>query len=83
LDNRKANLRIVTPQQSAQNVSSRGGSSLHRGVTWRKDKNKWVAQAQLNGKNHYLGLFDSEIEAARVAAEWRKKHMPFSVERIF
>lgn len=84
LDNRKANLRIATPQQSAQNVSARkNSSSQYRGVTWRKDKNKWAAQAQLNGKNHYLGLFSSEIEAARVAAEWRKKHMPFSVEQLF
>jgi hypothetical protein len=83
LDNRKANLRIVTPQQSAQNTSPRrNSSSKYRGVTWRKEKNKWAAQAQLGGKNYYLGLFDSEIEAARVATEWRKKHMPFSVEHI-
>lgn len=32
------------------------------------------------GKTHRLGNFESEDEAARVAAAWRAEHMPFSSE---
>ncbi len=33
-------------------------------MTWYKAKSKWLAQIMLHGKNHYLGRFDDEIEAA-------------------
>jgi hypothetical protein len=74
LDNRRANLRIVTVAENAQNQGSRGGSSRHRGVCWDKARGKWMAQA--GGRT--LGRFDSEDEAAAVASAWRAEHMPFS-----
>lgn len=80
LDNRRANLRIVTTAQNAQNQGSRGGSSKYRGVTWDRTKSRWRAQGMLNGKCFFLGRYHSEDEAGAVAAEWRAKHMPYSEE---
>lgn len=81
LDNQRANLRVVTRGQNAQNTPARAGaSSQHRGVSWNAQQRKWVANARLDRKRYYLGAFDSELEAARVAAEWRKANMPYTVE---
>lgn len=79
LDNRRSNLREATVSQNAQNRSRVGyGSSAHRGVCWDKNSERWQASAMFNGRNRYLGQFDSEAEAARVAAAARAEHMPFS-----
>lgn len=80
LDNRRSNLRLVTPAQNAQNQGSRGGSSQHRGVTWDKSRGKWMARVMLDGRGHTVGRFDSEQEAAAAAAAFRREHMPFSTE---
>jgi hypothetical protein len=40
-------------------------SSGFRGVHWDKEKNKYSARLQLNGKRHRLGLFLTVVEAAR------------------
>lgn len=80
LDNRRVNLRIAGHGQNAQNVSSagnRGSSSRYRGVTRRKN-GKWMAQGQVEREAFYLGVFDTEQEAADVAAAWRELHMPFT-----
>jgi len=81
LDNRRSNLRVVTSALNAQNKpSSRGSTSRFRGVCWDAAKGKWLAQAKLNGRNYHLGRFDSELDAARAASAWRKRHMPAAVE---
>lgn len=82
LDNRRANLRPCTRAENQQNRrgATRGSSSRFRGVSWRSDMRKWVAYGRLAGKTHRLGNFESEDEAARVAAAWRAEHMPFSSE---
>ncbi|MDN6063239.1 MAG: AP2/ERF family transcription factor, partial [Staphylococcus simulans] len=38
--------------------------SKYKGVTWRKSRNRWVAQLNFNGKRYYLGSYKSEDEAA-------------------
>ncbi len=67
LDNRRENLRLVAHQQNSFNYVHKkvACSSTHRGVSWHKRAGKWRADLVLNGKQKYLGLFDSEIEAAR------------------
>ena len=80
LDCRRSNLRIATPAQNAQNQGSRGGSSEHRGVTWDKSRQKWMATGMLDGRRKTIGRFDTEDEAAEAAAAWRAEHMPFSAE---
>jgi hypothetical protein len=81
LDNRRSNLIVVTQAENHQNrLSLPGSSSRYRGVCWDITKSKWHASVRLNGKKYNLGLFTSEEEAARVAAEWRAEHMPHSTE---
>lgn len=82
LNNRRSNLRVVTNAQNCQNRApegNRGSVSRFRGVH-PHSRGKWQAQFKLNGKTHYLGLFESEEEAARAAATARAEHMPYSAE---
>jgi hypothetical protein len=81
LDNRRENLRLATHAQNMQNhPAHRGGTSPFRGVYWHKGAGKWEASARFDGRNVFLGRFDDEVEAARVAARFRAQHMPFTVE---
>lgn len=80
LDNRRCNLRILDRQRNAQNVPARGGSSQFRGVTWDKNRRKWVAQANHEQRHIFLGRFDSEQAAADAAARFRELHMPYSTD---
>lgn len=66
LDNRRANLRLVTDAQQRQNEGvCRGGSSLFKGVTRSKERGRWEAQIKHQRRRIYLGRFRDEVEAAR------------------
>jgi hypothetical protein len=66
LDNRRCNLRLVTPSQNAQNMSPREGcSSQYKGVAWDESHGKWHALITHDGERLHLGFFDDETEAAR------------------
>lgn len=65
LDNRRANLRWVTPAQNQMNRRAAHGSSQYRGVYWRANRGRWVATLRMDGKGVYLGSFVDETEAAR------------------
>lgn len=65
LNNRRGNLRIVTPEQNAANAKSRGGTSMYRGVFENKGTGKWVAQISKAGQRQCLGTFLSEQAAAK------------------
>jgi hypothetical protein len=80
LDNRRSNLVVVTNAENGQNLLSKPGSSRYRGVGWHTKRSRWQAYVMLDGKQHHLGYFTLEEEAARVAAEWRAEHMPHSAE---
>ena len=69
LDNRRANLRIVTPSQNGMNRAHGYGKSRYRGVAWRPIEKKWQAQIKSAGKYYYLGCFESEIDAAKAFNE--------------
>ena len=73
LDNRRANLRVVSHAENCRNARSQGGASQYRGVIWDKTRKKWRAQARFNYKMRFLGRFDNEREAAdAVEAFWRE-----------
>lgn len=61
--------------QSHKNSSSRfvGVSKRLRGGVWR---GKWRARAMLNGKHVNIGIFTSELEAARARDKWVKENWP-------
>lgn len=78
LDNRRANLRVVTDAQNGQNQGTRRDSvSGYRGVF--PCGRKWRAEVGCAGRRYYLGVFDTPEEAAAVVQAVRAVVMPFSV----
>ena len=66
LDNRRENLRLVSHQQNAMNQRGwRKSSSQYKGVTRSRDSGRWIAKMNTNGDHIYLGVFDTEVDAAR------------------
>jgi hypothetical protein len=65
LDNRRSNLRIATKSQNNANRHVVLGRSRYRGV-FAGHRGKWRAAVTAGGgRNHYLGSFATEEEAAR------------------
>ena len=62
-DNRIANLREATRSENNQNKVKTKGSSRFIGVSWDKNRLKWIAKIKLNKRTYTLGRFDSEINA--------------------
>lgn len=74
-NNRKYNLRIATNQQNQYNAKvSTINSSGHRGVTWRRDTQKWRATLNINKENTYLGEYATKKEAIKVRQDAEQKH---------
>lgn len=66
LNNRPSNLREATYSQNAANAASRPKSrSQYRGVSWSTSLQRWASRCKLNGREHFIGYFDTEVEAAR------------------
>lgn len=66
LDNRRRNLRYVTPSQNVINSKRRDDNkSGFRGVYWREDIEKWRTRITLRGKILNLGSFDDIEDAAK------------------
>lgn len=61
-DNRVENLQVITHRE---NVSKdiKGCYSIYTGVSWHKNKNKWIAGIRINGKSKHLGYFENEYDA--------------------
>ena len=70
LDNRRCNLRTISHQENVFNTKKRVlqnpgiRPSKYKGVNWRDERHKWVSRITLNGKRFYLGLYETEEEAA-------------------
>lgn len=66
LDNRKTNLRVVTPSQNQFNRRKvkPNSASRFKGVSYHEGTGKWRARIFLNGKSKHLGLFRTQEEAA-------------------
>jgi hypothetical protein len=66
-DNRWENLRQATRSQNLGNrCGNKKASSGFKGVSHDKARDKWDSRIGYgNGKTMWLGLFDTEIEAAR------------------
>ncbi len=66
LANVKSNLRFCNRSQNAQNKRPhKYASSKYKGVSRSNRTAKWKAQIMYNYRNHSLGYFDDDIEAAK------------------
>ena len=76
LDNRKCNLRICTDSQNQGNMRSvfKGKTSDFKGVSWKVDRNAWVAQIQYQKKKIHLGYYGSELDAAYAYNRFARKY---------
>ena len=64
LDNRRENLRICNNRNNSYiQTKTNNTSSIYKGVSWKKQNNKWQAAIR-SEKTIYLGLFESEEDAA-------------------
>lgn len=75
LDNRKENLRLVTPTQNIQNSkkSIRNTSGV-KGVNWDKSRNKWRVRITINGCRIELGWFDDKEQAIKTRKDAEIKY---------
>jgi hypothetical protein len=74
LDNRRANLRLATPQENSCNRPiSRFNMHGTKGITWHKRCCKWQAAIGHKGAKIYLGVYRTALEAhyAYIAASER------------
>lgn len=76
-DNRIENLRLVTNAQNRQNLRKSVHNSISGllGVTAHKDK--WRASIKINGKNKYIGVFDTPESAHNAYVEAKRAIHPF------
>ena len=67
IDNQRHNLRFCTRAVNMVNYHKASGwkSSNHPGVSWDKHNQKWHAQIKSGAKNHHLGFFNVESDAAK------------------
>lgn len=73
-------LRLVTNAENGQNRrgAATGSKSGIRGVHWDRSARRWKALVWLEGVQHLGGYFTSKEEAGAVAADMRRKLLPFS-----
>lgn len=64
-NNYLSNLRVVTHQQNLFNTKAKG-------YRWIKNDQKYEAQIKINGKQQYLGRYDTEQEARAAYLEAKK-----------
>lgn len=70
LDNRLENLRLATKGQNQSNRGkSEGLTSKYKGVCWKKSNKCWTAQISHDGKCHWLGHFENELDAHKAYCE--------------
>lgn len=63
----RLNLRACTQRENLQNSKKKKGSSKYKGVSWKKDKQRWCVHCRdASGVRHFLGYYLDEDEAGRV-----------------
>jgi len=67
-DNRRSNLRYLPESKNGQNLhlKKENKSSKYRGVSYDKKAKKYIAQIRIDNVRHYLGQYNTEIEASEI-----------------
>lgn len=74
-DNRKSNIRIVTPSQNGMNKPLlKNNTSGVTGVSFNKRKQKWESYITVNNKRKGLGYFDNFEDAVAARKEAEEKY---------
>lgn len=74
-DNRIANLRLASASDNTRNRGPyRTNTAGFKGVTRHKQTGRWQAACWANGRQNYLGLFDTPSEAAEAYRSFAKQH---------
>jgi len=75
LDNRQSNLRICRQRDNARNSRKlKDGFSTFKGVKKSCGGDRFAARIKVNYQEQYLGVFDTEVEAALAYNEAAKEH---------
>lgn len=70
LENRRGNLRDASNHENMFNSGKRrNNTSGYKGVTWHKQRQRWMAQIVAYGKHQNLGLFDTKEAAYEAYCE--------------
>ena len=78
LDNRRQNLTLIstsTKNHKTKHILLSTNTSGYRGVSFMKDKNKYRAEIQINGKSIRLGHFINKVDAAQAYNEMAFKYL--------
>ncbi|WP_079742362.1 HNH endonuclease [Pseudomonas aeruginosa] len=80
LDNRLLNLRSCTKEQNCRNRRmNRGNRAGLKGVSAHPNTPRWIARIQHQGKQHYIGTFDTpELAHAAYVAASKRLHGEFA-----
>ena len=75
LDNRRCNIRLANHFENARNYAKckNKKSSQYKGVFWRTNRCRWVAELRKEGKLKNIGHFKDEIDAARAYDAYAKE----------
>ena len=75
------NCRFVTRSLNARNIRSKtNSSSQYRGVSWKANRNKWMARVKVKGEENYLGYHLTEEAAAEAVNKFNSLHFPGNPE---
>jgi len=74
LNNQKTNLRKTTKSYNFKHRRPIAHTSKYRGVYWDRNRNKWKAQASINGRMFAIGRYDLELDAALARDEFVRKN---------
>ena len=74
LDCRRANLRLVTAGQNVQRARLSAGRSIYKGVSWAAQRQRWRVRVRTGDGRRSFGMYETEIEAARVYDAIAREH---------